>query len=98
MNFVFEIKLERYICLAKYDCYFGDLCVHFESLLGWECAYVCHNVRTEKESTYGKKPKQKTSNWHTSDLLHGKEALKGILFSKKNTIFSVTFGFILNPC
>ena len=47
MDFVLEIKLERYICLAKYECYFGDLCVHFEPLLGWESAHVCHNIRIE---------------------------------------------------
>ena len=23
---------------------------HFEPLLGWECAYVCHNVSTEKKT------------------------------------------------
>ena len=54
VNFVFEIKLKRYICFAKCDYYFGDLFVHFEPLLGWECAYVCYNIRTEKEGTYGK--------------------------------------------
>ena len=34
-------RLERF--LAKYDGFFGDLCVHFEPLLGCECAYVCHD-------------------------------------------------------
>ena len=47
MNFVLEIKLERYICLEKYGCYFGHLRVHFERLLGWESEYVCQNIRTE---------------------------------------------------
>ena len=41
--FISEIKpgLERF--LAKYDCFFGDLRIHFEPLLGWECIYVCHD-------------------------------------------------------
>ena len=50
MNFVLEIKLKRYICLAKFDCCFGDSCVQFESVLRWECAYVCHNIRNEKKN------------------------------------------------
>ena len=43
VTFISEIKprLERF--LEKYDCFFGDLCVHFEPLLRWECAYVCHD-------------------------------------------------------
>ena len=51
MNFVLEIKLKRYMCLANYDGFFGGLCVHFELLLGWECTYVCRNIKTEKENT-----------------------------------------------
>ena len=47
MNLILEIKLKRYISLEKCGCYFGDLRVHFEPLLGWESAYVCHNIRTE---------------------------------------------------
>ena len=34
---------------AKYDCFFGDISVHFEPLLGWECAYICPDLKTEKE-------------------------------------------------
>ena len=86
MNFVFQIKLKRYIYFAKYDCCFGNSCVHFEPLLGWECAYVCHNIRTEKESTYGKNSEQKTSNWHTSEFHHGREASKKTFFSKKHRL------------
>ena len=48
MNYIFEIKTKTYICLEKYDCYFGDLCVHFEPLIEWECAYACHNIRNKK--------------------------------------------------
>ena len=47
--FISKIKpgIERF--LPEYDCFFGDLCVHFQPLLGWECAYVCRDLRTEKE-------------------------------------------------
>ena len=43
VTFISEInsRLERF--LAKYDCFFKDLCVHFEPLLVWESAYVCHH-------------------------------------------------------
>ena len=41
--FISEIKprLERF--LAKYECFFRDLCAHFEPLLGWEYAYACRD-------------------------------------------------------
>ena len=87
LNFVLEIKLRKYTCLANYDCFFGGLCVHFELLLGWECAYVWHNIRTEKESIYGKYSEYKTSNWHTSDLHHGKELSKRTFFNKRTFSF-----------
>ena len=35
--------------LANYHYFFRYWFVHFELLLEWECAYVCHNLRTEKE-------------------------------------------------
>ena len=87
LNFVLEIKLRRYTCLANYDCFFGGLCVHFELLLGWECAYVWHNIRTEKESIYGKYSEYKTSNWHTSDLHHGKNLQREHFLAKEHSRF-----------
>ena len=38
LTFISEIKLQKEHFLAKYDCSFGDLCVYFEPLFGWECA------------------------------------------------------------
>ena len=32
------------------------------SMLGWKFAYVCHDIRTEKKSIYGKESEYKTSN------------------------------------
>ena len=43
-----DIKPQKQRFLAKYDCFFGDMCVRFQSLLGWECVYVCHHLRTGK--------------------------------------------------
>ena len=43
VTFISEIKLRLERFLVKYDCYFGDMCIHFEPLLGWEYAYVCHD-------------------------------------------------------
>ena len=40
MNFVFEIKFKRYICFAKYDCYFGDLYLHSKPQFKWECDFL----------------------------------------------------------
>ena len=49
MNFMSEIKPQKERYLAKYDCFFGGFSVYFDSLLGWEFAYVCHDLITEKE-------------------------------------------------
>ena len=74
------------MCLGNSD-FFGGLCGHFELLLGWECAYVCHSMKTEKESIYGKYSEYKTSNWHTSDLHYRKEPSKRTFFSKRTLSF-----------
>ena len=49
VTFISEIKLQKIYILGKYDCLSVGLCVHFEPLLGWEYAYICHNLRTEEE-------------------------------------------------
>ena len=67
-TFISEYKLQKVHFFAKYNCFFGDLCVHFEPLLGCECAYVCHDLRNKKEGIYFKKREYKRSKWHTSDL------------------------------
>ena len=43
VTFILEIKPQKESLLAKYDCHYGDLCVHFEPLLRWESEYVCPN-------------------------------------------------------
>ena len=43
VTLISDIKPQKQRFLAKYDCFFGDLCVHFQPLLGWECVYVCHD-------------------------------------------------------
>ena len=52
-TFITKIKPQKERFLAKSNL-FDDLCIHFEPLLGWECAYVWHNIRTQKEIIYGK--------------------------------------------
>ena len=75
------------MCLANYDCFFGGLCVHSELLLGWECAWVCGNIKIKKESIYSKYSEYKTSNWHTGDLHHVKEPSKKTFFNKRTLSF-----------
>ena len=43
VTFIIEKKFQKIHFLAKIPCLLGDLCVHFETLLGWECTYLCHN-------------------------------------------------------
>ena len=50
VTFISEIKPQKERFLEKYDCFFKDLCIHLEPLLGWERAYVCNDLRTAKES------------------------------------------------
>ena len=47
--FISEVNPQKEKYLAKYDCFLADICVHFEPLLGWKCAYICYHLRTEKE-------------------------------------------------
>ena len=39
VTFILQIKFQMFINLAP--------------MLGWECAYVCHNLRTEKKKKKG---------------------------------------------
>ena len=41
--FIMGKKLQKEHFLVKKRCHFGDFWVHFEPLLEWECAYVCHD-------------------------------------------------------
>ena len=54
VTFISEIKPQKERFLDQYDCFLRNFCVHVEPLLGWEYAYVWHDIRTEKESIYGK--------------------------------------------
>ena len=48
-TFISENKLQTEQFLAKPECFFTDLFIHFELLLGWECAYVCDKLKLEKK-------------------------------------------------
>ena len=52
------------------------LSVYFEPLLGWECASVCHDLKSEKEGIYAKMQEYERSNCHTSDLHVGNQDSK----------------------
>ena len=54
-------------CFIKIRQFFSNFYIHFEFLLGWECTYICHDLRTEKEEIYVKKGEYKESNWHPND-------------------------------
>ena len=71
MTFILETKHQKYIFLSKLDHISSDLCVEFESLLGWECPYVCYNLRTEKEASYVKNRKYKRKSFHPNYLSFG---------------------------
>ena len=43
LTLISKEKLQNQDFLAKYDSFLGDIYVHFEPMLGWEYAYVCHD-------------------------------------------------------
>ena len=45
-----KISIKKIILVLKPDRFFSKLCINFEPLLGWKCAFICHEVRTGKES------------------------------------------------
>ena len=57
-----KISIKKNVPLSKCDHFFQKLCVHFEPLLGWESAFICHDLRTEKEGIYVKRQENKRNN------------------------------------
>ena len=57
---ILEIKHQMYIfikqCpfLSKNVHFLNHICVYFEFMLGWECAQVCHDLKTGKEGLENK--------------------------------------------
>ena len=49
VTFIKEKNLQREDFIAKFDYFFGNLWVHFELLLRWERAYVCHHQKSKIE-------------------------------------------------
>ena len=66
MSLIFQVKFQKERFLAKYDHFFCYLFIHFEPLLGWECAYVYYDVGTEKEGIYVKYWEYKANTWQPS--------------------------------
>ena len=50
--------------------------------MGWECAYVCQDLRTKKEGIYIKKWEYQSSNWCTKDLYPWNQASKVYFLAK----------------
>ena len=46
---ILEVELEKYIFQQVRTVFSAVNASSFEPLLGWECAYVCQNLRIEKE-------------------------------------------------
>ena len=78
MTFILEVSFKS-IFLSKYDHFSICWCMYFEHILGWECAYLCHNPRTEKEDVYDKYREHKTSK--------GIEATFTLEFKLQSTFF-----------
>ena len=57
-----KISIKKNILLSKCDHLFSKLWVHFEPLLGWEYAFICHDLRTEKQDIYVKKRENERNN------------------------------------
>ena len=55
VTFILEIKFEKYSFQQIMTIFLAGNASFFESLLlGWECAYVYHSLRIEKEDIYSK--------------------------------------------
>lgn len=52
--FILEIKVQKGYYFGKIWSFFQLLTIYFEPLLRWECAYACHDLRTETECIYDK--------------------------------------------
>ena len=71
------MKLPEKTVYLRYALFLHFCCsVRFEPILGWECAYVSHDLRTKKEGIYRKLREYKANNCHTSDLDLEREASK----------------------
>ena len=57
MTFILEIKFQKDIFYQNRTI-FSKLCVHFEPLLGWQFACVCHKLRTKNDRIYVKNMKE----------------------------------------
>ena len=82
------MKLLEKIIYLEYALFFRFcLSVHFEPLLGWECACVCHDLWTEKQGIYAKKREYKTNSCHISDPSSWKRSFKSRIFLLKSDYF-----------
>ena len=93
-------KIVKNVFSAKYNCFFSDLSVYFQPLLGWECPYTweCpHTTKVLKKTafTINCKRKFKKIGFQVNFILEIK--LQKYIFYQNTTIFFVTSVSILNP-
>ena len=91
MTFISENKLQKEHFLGSYDCFFGDLFIHFEPLLGWKRSYICRKELTVKS----KIKKQGIGIQVTSSQ---KISIKKTFLYQNATIFFRNYASILSPC
>ena len=73
------------------------LSAYFEPLLGWECAYVCYDLRNEKKAfTVNRENIKQTIAVQVTFIL--KKKLSNYIFYQNLAIFSATYVSNLNPC
>ena len=47
--FFSEIKLQKHIFWQKIIIFLAAYLSYLNPLLGWKCAYICHNVQNQKQ-------------------------------------------------
>ena len=90
-----KISFKSKFFLSKSDHFFSYWYLYFKPLLGWECAYVCHNLRAIKEEFYENSKNIKEvigiQGIFILEIKHQK-----YIFYQNLTIFSATCASILN--
>ena len=89
------IKLQKKLFSSMIMCLFW--CVHFDPLFRWDCACVCHEIRTGREGICPKlskyQRKQLAYNWPSAFKLNFNEGF----FRPNMTICVAGHAFILTP-
>ena len=96
--FILEIKPRLECSLAKYDCFFRDLCVHFELLLEWECNTYTTTKELKKMAFRINSRNMKQAIDIQVTFIVEKKLQKVHFLAKNNTVFQARYASILNLC